>query len=177
MPTLGHAVVGIAAARLHARERPRLRAALVLTALATFPDLDLLSGCLGLGPQSAWAHRGALHSLLFALVAAMVGLWFLDLRHGIPRAFGVAFAAAASHGLLDAMTRGGDGVMLLWPFSRSRFASPWPLLPHSPLGEWLFTPEAIRLALREALVFAPLLVYAFWPSRLQRPRSAERAPP
>jgi inner membrane protein len=174
MPTLGHVALGIAGARFQARERPRPRSAVVLTALATFPDLDLLSVLLGVGPQSVWNHRGALHSLVVALAAAILAVFLLDLRCGLARTFLIAVVTAASHGLLDTMTRGGEGVMLLWPLSRSRFVAPWPVLPPSPLGERPFSVQAVKLVAQEALIFAPLIVYAFWPRRLPGARSVER---
>jgi inner membrane protein len=150
----------------------------VLTALSTFPDLDVFSEAVGLGPQSVWAHRGALHSLVIALAAAIVALFLLDLRSGVARTFLVTAATAASHGLLDTMTRGGAGVMLLWPVSQTRFLAPWQVLPPSPLGdEWVFTVHALNLLVQEALMFAPLVAYAFWPSPLPGERSVERVPP
>ena len=32
----------------------------------------------------------------------------------------VLFVLVASHGLLDAFTNGGDGIMILWPFDETR---------------------------------------------------------
>ena len=39
----------------------------------------------------------------------------------------VVFLAVASHGVLDAFTDGGAGIMLLWPFDGTRVF--WPLRP------------------------------------------------
>ena len=171
MPSLGHVAVGLAGAKAQARGRLPLRSVVVLTALATFPDLDVFFPAAA-GP--VWAHRGALHSLAAAVVAAAIATLLLDLRCGRGRTFLIALAAAASHGLLDVITHGGEGVMLLWPFSRASIFSPWHLLPASPLAE-PFSVRGVMLMLAEALLFAPLVVYALWPRRVPVERPAERS--
>jgi inner membrane protein len=165
MPSFGHVAVGLAAGRLQARDGPRLRPTLVLTALATFQDADVLGWWLGAGRHSVWLHRGALHSLAIAAVAAVLGALLLDRGRSFAATLLVCFAAAASHGLLDTITHGGAGVMLLWPFSHARFIAPWHPLPASPIGPRLFSPRGLELMAGEAVLFAPLLVYALWPRR------------
>lgn len=169
MPTIGHVAAGLAGwrfqggARLEARSAAtRVRSALVFTALATFQDLDIfLPHRWGAG----WVHRGALHSPVVALVAAAIGallLWDLGDRR---RTFLLALLTAASHGLLDTLTRGGLGVMLLWPFTLARFESPWELLPPSPFSFRHGSPRFLVRLLFEALFFAPLFLWALWPRR------------
>lgn len=165
MPSFGHVAVGLAAGRFQAKEGGRLRPTLVLTALSMFPDLDVVGWGTGVGRHSVWLHRGALHSLVAAAVAAVLGALLLDRGRGFAGALLVCFATAASHGLLDTITHGGSGVMLLWPFSQARFLAPWHPLPASPIGPRLFSPRGLELMAGEALLFAPLLVYAFWPRR------------
>ncbi len=166
MPSFGHVAVGLAAGRFQAQDRPRLRPALVLTGLAMFPDVDVLvGGGRGAERDSIWWHRGALHSLLAAAIAALVGAMLLDRGRRFLAAFLICFATAASHGLLDTMTHGGSGVMLLWPFSDARFLSPWHPLPASPIGPRILSPHGLELMAGEAVLFAPLLVYALWPRR------------
>ncbi len=164
MPSFGHVAVGLAAGRLQSRDGLRLRSTLVLTALATFPDLDVFALWLG-GRHVHWLHRGASHSLVVAALAALVGAFLLDRGRGFAVAFLIAFATAASHGLLDTVTYGGSGVMLLWPFSAHRFVAPWHPIQASPMGLSLFSPHGLGLMAREALLFSPLLVYALWPRR------------
>jgi inner membrane protein len=174
MPSIGHAMVGLAGGRLQAGDGPRLRPTLVLTALATFPDLDVLLWPYRAGAGIPWSHRGASHSLAVAAVAAAVGALLLDRRRGgYPAAFLVALAAAASHGLLDTVTHGGAGVMLLWPFSRARFLAPWHLLPASPMGPRLLHLHGLEVMAKELLLFSPLLVYALWPRRRQGHRTSD----
>lgn len=172
MPSIGHVAVGLAAGRLQAGDGPRVRTTLVMTALATFPDLDVLGWFAGVGHHSAWAHRGALHSLLVAALAAAVASPLLARPRGAWPGFLLGFAAAASHGLLDTVTHGGSGVMLLWPFTPARFLAPWHPLPAAPIGLAVLS-RGLALMAAEAMVFSPFLVYALWPRR--SPRAASRS--
>lgn len=173
MPSIGHAVVGLAASRWWTRaggSRPAASAAFV--ALATFQDLDVLARRLGAPPGSAWLHRGALHSLAVAgLAGALVGLLA---RPGRPRLALAALGAlvAASHGVLDTLTGGGAGVMLLWPASEARLLAPWTWLPAAPLGLGILSSRGAAVAARELVIFAPLLAYLAWPRRRAGPRPA-----
>ncbi|MGY2437677.1 metal-dependent hydrolase, partial [Escherichia coli] len=79
----------------------------------------------------AFGHRGASHSLLFACVLAALAavLAFFGSRRpwsavsrqprlaSTVQAAVFVFVCAASHPLLDAMTSGGLGVALAWPWS------------------------------------------------------------
>lgn len=173
MPSLGHLAVGLAAGRLHAgREGPRLRATLVFTALAYLPDLDWTFRIAGPAAGSVWRHRGASHSLLLAAVAALLATAaFGGLGRSRGRMLATALCVAASHAVLDALTSGVRGPMLLWPFSTERMLLPFALVPASPMLPRLLTPRGVDVLLRELLVFAPLLLYGLWPRR------APRSPP
>jgi inner membrane protein len=165
MPSLGHVAVGLAAGRFHAgRGRPRLAPTLALTALSMFPDVDVLARSFGAGRGSPLLHRGALHSLpVAALVAIALVLVTGGLGTSRLRAAAIAVAVAASHAILDAFTHGGAGVMFLWPFTAHRFVAPWHLLPAAPMGLRFASARGLDVMLREAVLFAPLLVYAAWP--------------
>lgn len=175
MASLGHLVVGLAGGRLQAGERPPLRSMLAFGALATFPDLDSGARLLGAGAGSPWLHRGALHSLLLSAAAAALATLLLPGGRGRGFTFAVALATAASHGLLDLFTHGGNGVMLLWPLSAERFLAGWRPLPAAPMGLHLLSPRGISLMAREALLFSPLLLYALWPRRGPAARAQEGA--
>jgi len=165
MPSLGHVAVGLAAGRLHAGAAgPRLAASAAFTLLAVLPDVDVLARALGAGRGSPWLHRGALHSLAFAAAAgALAALLLGGLGRSRRRMLLTAVAVAASHGLLDAFTRGGAGPMLLWPVSTERLLAPWPLLPAAPMGLRFLGARGLEIALQEAVLFAPLIVYALLP--------------
>ena len=117
-----HAAVPIAAAIAfggHAGSK-RLVAAAVIAAM--IPDLDALMHALFNVPlYSVYGHRGALHSLSFAIVAGMVAVGIHRQLKASRLAAAVAVAAAmASHGVLDMFTANGKGVAYLWPISSMR---------------------------------------------------------
>jgi len=169
MPALGHLAVGLAVGRLAVpRGRPAGRAMALHACLALLPDLDAAGAVLGHPFAPPFGHRGATHSLLVAAAAALL---VAALSRDRRRAFGFAFLAAASHGLLDMCTHGGRGVALLWPFLEGRVRFPLAPLPSTPVGLRLFLSAGGLLALaREAVIFSPLLAYALWPRRAARPR-------
>jgi len=139
---------------------------LAFAALATFPDLDVFARKVGVVPGAAWMHRGALHSLLAALVAGLsVTLLVGGLGRSRVRMAATAALAAASHGVLDCITRGGGGVMLLWPWSTERFLAPWHVLPAAPMGLHFLSARGLEVLLLELAWFWPLLLYALWPRR------------
>jgi len=84
-------------------------------------------------------HRGFSHSLLFALlVAVLVTVAAFPAVRRFSKHWwaliGWFFAAAASHGVLDAMTDGGYGIAFFSPFNNTRFFFPWRPLEVAPIG-------------------------------------------
>lgn len=176
--SLGHVVVGLAAARWHVQRsaapgRSFVAAALGFVALSLLPDADVIAFPLGIPYAHPLGHRGASHSLAFA---AMVGA----LMGGLARAefpdrarFAALVAAVvASHGLLDTMTDGGLGAALMWPMSAQRFFAPWRPLPVAPIGTDYISGRGLHCALVELLLFAPMLLYALAPRRAAQPRAS-----
>jgi inner membrane protein len=110
---------------------------LVFAALcAVAPDLDVAGFRLHLASFAGiWGHRGATHSLVFACglgaVAACLAPW---LRCRAATAFVIAALAAISHIALDAMTDGGSGVAVFWPWDATRHFLPWRPIRVSPLS-------------------------------------------
>src|SRR5436305_531102 len=92
---------------------------------AAAPDLDtfLMFG-LGIPRTSIFSHRGFFHSPFFLIAAAALLAAVVAGRHGGRTAAWLTLmwaASAVSHPLLDMLTDGGSGVMLLVPFSTGRF--------------------------------------------------------
>jgi inner membrane protein len=136
-----HFIVGaglaLPAMEIPALERIMPRWAIPVTAglFAVAPDLDTYAMlALGIPRGSLFSHRGFFHSpfflaLLACAVAAMV------VRGTAWRWLAVVWAAAAiTHPLLDMLTDGGSGVMLLFPVSRERLFFPWRPIRVSPLS-------------------------------------------
>ena len=82
--------------------------------LAVLPDLDAFSSA---AYGAILGHRGWTHSLVFALWLAFLtaSLTFRLVRGNLWTLTGVYFLAAASHGILDAFTRGGAAIPFFWP--------------------------------------------------------------
>jgi len=166
MASIGHAIVGAWAARVAPLSGARGRDTLLLGSLALLPDLDVIAFALRVPYAAPFGHRGASHSLFAALLvgfaAALVarGLGARAKRVGL-----VTVLVVASHGLLDALTDGGLGTALLWPFSEERLFAPWRPLPVAPIGSRFWSERGLRVAATELAWFLPLLVWTGWPRR------------
>ena len=185
MPSIiTHAAVPLAlwCAADRGRIPPRLLGAGVIAAM--LPDADVLAFALHIPYADAFGHRGASHSLLFALVLAVLAAvlaFFGSRRPGSaplssgsrqpwlamlcqPRlapttakptlastvqAAAFVFVCAASHPLLDALTSGGLGVALAWPWSEHRFFAPWRPIRVSPFAPQFFSARGLATLLSE----------------------------
>jgi len=143
-----HAVVGLGLARLYTgRPMPWTYWGLAAV-LPIIPDLDVFSTAVYGGPLG---HRGITHSILFAVLAGTItaGATFGHFR---VRWWSLALlfsAIIASHGLLDAMTRGGEGIPLFWPLA-GRYGC-WELIPVSDIAFELPNPWRSRAVRAELL--------------------------
>lgn len=180
MASVGHVAVGLAAGRLAVRpsaSTSRLVAAmLACSVLALLPDVDVVAFALQVPTGAAFDHRGATHSLAFALGCGLACALLCRWLGWRPRVAVIVTLAVASHGLLDAMTDGGLGVALFWPLSLKRYFLPWRPLPVVPIGlKRLFGLARGRRALTLELgYFVPLWAYALLPRRLFMPKEAEQ---
>ncbi|MBY6279261.1 metal-dependent hydrolase [Stenotrophomonas maltophilia] len=164
MPSIiTHAAVPLAlwCAADRGRIPPRLLAAGVIAAM--LPDADVLAFALHIPYADAFGHRGASHSLLFAGVLAALAAVLAFLGSRRPWSAGVCqprlastvqaavfvFVCAASHPLLDAMTSGGLGVALAWPWSEHRFFAPWRPIRVSPFAPQFFSARGVATLLSE----------------------------
>jgi inner membrane protein len=115
--------------------------------LATIaPDFDTIAFKLGIAYADPFGHRGASHSLAIALLVGGLGAsiapWLRTTR--VPAFWFLAFCTA-SHPLLDALTNGGLGVALLWPWSHERFFAPWRPIAVSPIGAGFFSARGVAV--------------------------------
>ena len=166
MASLGHVAVGLAAARgVRGGLTPSLAVMAFWSGLSLLPDLDVIGFSLGVKYGDPWGHRGATHSLAFAIaVAVMIGFAGRAFRTSALRTGVVAGAVLISHAVLDTMTDGGLGCALLWPFSDVRYFAPWRPIPVAPIGFGFLTSGGVVMTV-EAVLFAPLLLYALIPER------------
>lgn len=151
---LAHGLLGASiVAALHPRPLSgRWRVPLLVGALlANAADLDFL--LVFTLHSKAW-HRGASHSLGFALAVGLLIFWFAGRRRVREAvAYGLAFA---SHGVLDYLTTTqGRGVELLWPFSTERLMLGLRGLSEAPSR--MSAGEILAWLVLEFALFAPLL--------------------
>jgi inner membrane protein len=177
MASLGHVAIGMAAGRLYRVREPDSKTLafrmFALSAASLLPDADVISFGLGIPYKAPFGHRGASHSIVAALalgvLAGFLGAWQARRadrawHRGMKVAL-VGALVALTHGPLDAMTDGGRGIALLWPFTSERFFFPWRPIPVAPIGIHFLSREGLRVARFELLAFAPLLLFALWPRK------------
>ena len=144
----GHAAVGFTLSKII--DNKNLRWLLVLAIFSTIlPDFDVIGFRLGIPYEAPLGHRGFTHSILFAILWALLlmivfgkknkWVWFI-----------VIFLSTVSHGILDAMTSGGEGVGFFIPFNNDRFFFQLRAIEVSPMGIRSFFSEwGLRVILSE----------------------------
>src|SRR5688572_9281424 len=170
MASIGHIAIGMAAARRlqgDADTRATIARAMVFwSLLSLLPDTDVIGFRLGVRYADEWGHRGATHSLVFALVVGVaIGLVAGRLRAERKRVAFWAVVVLASHPLLDTLTTGGLGCALFWPFDLTRYFAPWRPIPVAPIGSAFISGRGLFVVAVEAVLFLPLFIYAFLPKR------------
>ena len=153
MPTIfSHTAIPVAIALGAKHISPRLLIAGMVASIA--PDMDVTAFRFGIAYSHAFGNRGFSHSLVFALMLAIIAALFApELRTKRMIAFVFIFVATASHGLLDMFTNGGLGVALFWPFTDARYFFPVRMIDVSPIGLRGFLGQAGIRALKSELLW------------------------
>lgn len=123
----------------------------VLGAIASMAaDADVIAFALRIPYEAPFGHRGATHSIVFAIALA-AALTAREWRHVSARMllFGYLFLSAVSHPLLDMLTDGGLGIAIFWPFSNERFFFPRTPIEVSPIGAAFFSTDGMNVLLSE----------------------------
>src|SRR5216117_1047596 len=117
--------------------------------LAVSPDLDTFAmRALEIPYHSFFGHRGFFHSPFFLILFSAILAGMMARRHAW---IALLWAGCAiTHPLLDALTDGGSGVMLLFPFSDERLFFPWTPIHVSPLSILAFFDRAGYILRSEA---------------------------
>jgi len=70
--------------------------------------------------------------------------------------------AGCSHGVLDAMTRGGGGIAFFAPVDNARYSLPWKVIEVSPLSvSRFFTARGVEIIASELLwIWVPCALFA-----------------
>ena len=179
MASIGHLAAGLCCGKWYSARIASIYTS-TLVALSFLPDADVIGFKFGIEYASPFGHRGASHSILFALVVgSLVGYGVhrltrrFDAEGGGARAkpFGggagvfmaLCVCVTMSHGLFDMLTDGGHGVALFWPIDDTRLFFPWQPLPVAPIGRRFFTtPRGWYVAAVECACFSPFLLYAIF---------------
>ena len=148
---IGHCALGATLGKLLLPERRYWPYWLLAAACAFLPDADVIGFKFHVAYASLWGHRGLSHSLLAAAVVATGAVLGVRGRPGAPaagRLWLLLFLATASHGMLDAMTTGGEGVAFFSPFDTERYFFGLRPIAVSPIGVKKFVGEWAARVLR-----------------------------
>ena len=160
LPVL-HSFAGYSLYRLTRKknEGRKWRLILLSVLLANLADFDFLPG-IQLGEATRY-HRALTHTLGAAfLCGALVGLasWIVKKRAGLKN-FLLASGVYFSHLVLDYIFGAPEGLLIFWPFTKTRFySSTFPLRTHSALD---FS-NATNLPEFLGIFFSPLCVSALF---------------
>lgn len=134
----GHAIVGYTITKISGTNFKWLFVFAIISTI--LPDIDVLAFNLGIPYSHPLGHRGFTHSMLFALIWAVIIAVLCGKKHKLIW-FVTIFLATISHGVLDAMTSGGRGIGFLIPFNNQRFFFPFREIQVSPIGVARFFSE------------------------------------
>ena len=117
---------------------------------SVIPDADVIGFTFGIQYASPFGHRGFSHSLCFALALGLLAsIMHRKLDGSRMAAFLFVGLSAASHGLLDALTDGGLGIALFWPFDDTRYFFPWTGIEVSAIGRGFFSMRSLSVLASE----------------------------
>jgi len=141
----GHALTSIAIGSSFSKNVKNWKFWMLGVFCSILPDADVISFKFGIPYQDFWGHRGFTHSLVFALIIAIL-ITLIFYRKDVLSFKGIIYtlfftACTASHSILDAMTDGGLGVAFFSPFDNSRYFFPWRPIKVSPIGATNFFSE------------------------------------
>ena len=145
-----HPIIPLTVGVIIGRRRLPLRYCMLGAVASIAADIDVAAFAFGIPYEAQFGHRGATHSIVFAL--ALAGLMTLrEWRHFRAHAllFGYLLVAAVSHPLLDMLTDGGLGIALFWPFSVERLFFPVTPLAVSPIGAAFFSADGTNVIVSE----------------------------
>ena len=167
MPTLiSHSVVAVSAAYGFRPEKISMKLWILSIACSILPDADVIGyRWLYIPTYDFFGHRGFFHSPFFAALVSVfvVCVFYRSLViFSKPwwKYFLFFFILAASHGILDALTNGGNGIALLSPITNERYFFPWTPIEVSPLSIKAFlTQRGITVLVNEMVwIWAPCLL-------------------
>lgn len=124
------------------------------------PDFDVAGMALGIQRGETFSHRGITHSLAFAAATGLLLTALLRPKGSKAACALYLFLCTASHGLLDSMTSGGQGIAFFAPFDNGRYFLPWRPILVSPIGVKRFLSERGLRVLASELVWIWIPAFA-----------------
>ena len=141
MPTiLTHSVLAACSVRSFNPGKETLKLWILSIICSSFPDIDVIGyRLLYIPAYEFFGHRGFFHSPFFvALFSIFIVCSFYRQEEVFSKTWWkyilYYFALTASHGILDTLTNGGQGIALLSPITNHRYFFPWTPIEVSPLG-------------------------------------------
>jgi inner membrane protein len=177
MPTIfTHAVAAAAIGTVALPPKTPLRVWTVGVLCAMAPDLDVIAFPLGISYSDMLGHRGLTHSIAFALALSLLASVFVWRDSAFDRTrwriWLFLFLVSASHGPLDALTNGGNGIAFFAPFSAERYFFPVTPIEVSPIGRGFMSERGLRVLASEFVwVWIPCLAIAALAVSLRRRRA------
>ena len=177
MPTIiTHSVIAASSAYSFGQGRETVKLVLLSITCSLLPDADVIGyHWLYIPSYSFFGHRGFFHSPFFA---ALLSILIVCIFYRKEVVFSKPwwkyvlyfFLVGASHGLLDAMTNGGNGIALLSPITNNRYFLPWTPIEVSPLSIKSFLSQRGLTVLHSELIWiwVPLVIIVIF-LRIKRP--------
>ena len=141
MPTIiTHSVVAASSAISIRPGKESLKFWILSIVCSSLPDADVIGyRWFYISSYEFFGHRGFFHSPFFAVLLSIAVVCIFYRKEEI---FSKSwwkytiyfFVLTASHGVLDALTNGGNGIALLSPFTNERYFFPWTPIEVSPLS-------------------------------------------
>ena len=167
MPTfITHSVIAGSSAYGFNSGKETLKFWLLSIACSSVPDVDVIGyRWLYIPYYDFFGHRGFFHSPFFAALLSILIVCMFYRKEGIFskqwwKYFFYFFILTASHGILDAMTNGGNGIALLSPINNNRYFLPWTPIEISPLTIRRFlSPRGVTVLINELIwIWVPCLL-------------------
>lgn len=175
----GHVIIAASLGKALPRFVNSWQVILIGSMCTIVPDLDVITFKMGIPYDSFWGHRGFSHSLLFALIFAVVCAVGFSIKSFSWKSFlalvSFFFLCTASHAVLDAMTNGGLGVAFFSPLDDTRYFFPWRPIAVSPIGAArFFSVRGLEVLKSEALwIGIPCVTFSLLTVLLKRGISKE----
>jgi inner membrane protein len=160
MPTIiTHSVIAVSTAAGFRYANLSLKLLVLSVVCSIIPDSDVFGyHWLYIPSNHFFGHRGFFHSPFFAALLSMFVITFFYRKEVTfsKQWWSLAlyfFILTTSHGILDALTNGGQGIALLSPFSNQRYFFPWTPIEVSPLNIKAFFSQRGLIVLKNEMIW------------------------